>query len=144
MKKELCRQFNEEVNRFRGSLLFYARMCDWDNFKIVAGRLFDYAESIEISEVERRFFNWFKLILAGLLLIVFLVFKMNPEMYPWIERFKDNLTLIAAAGCCYEIYFFLNFRRYMQMKTFLAKKRRELFINNIEQDFREMTISDAR
>jgi len=64
MKRELNERFNYEVDRYRKALLFYAKQCQWDTFKANAGRLFDYVESIEMSEIERRFFNISKIIVG--------------------------------------------------------------------------------
>ena len=57
MNQELNQLFSEEVNRYKNALLFCAKQCEWETFKINAGRLFDYVESIEMSELERKFFN---------------------------------------------------------------------------------------
>jgi len=140
MKSDMHRKFNDEITRYKNSLLFYARKCDWERFKINAGRLFDYVESIEMSEIERRFFNISKVVVIILCLAVAVIFKLNPGIIPEAERVKELLTLSAIAGCCFEVYFFFNFRKYMQGKTVYYKKRRERFIRNIENDFRNVSL----
>ena len=140
MKKSMHHKFNEEINRYKNSLLFYARKCDWDTFKVNAGRLFDYVESYEMSAIEQEFFRISKIIVLVLLLAVVLIFKLNPGIFPEAERLKEIMTLFAIAGCCFEVYFFFNFRKYMQGKTYYYKKRREKFIRNIERDFRNTSL----
>jgi hypothetical protein len=141
MKADLHQKFNDEVTRYKNSLLFYARKCDWETFKVNAGRLFDYVESIEMSEFERRFFNISKIIIIILCLAVAVIFKLNPELFPEAERIKELLTLSAIAGCCFEIYFFFNFTKYIQGRTAYYKERREKFIRNIENDFRNISLT---
>lgn len=143
MDNELYKRFNEEVNRYKNSLLFYAKKCEWETFKVNAGRLFDYVESIETSVIEKKFIRITKMILAVLFFIVVLIFKMNPDMYPELARVKELMILMAIAGCCFEVYFFYNFRTYMRSKTVFYKKRRERFIRDIERDFKHMTFPMA-
>jgi len=143
MNKDFNNRFNEEINRYRKSLLFYARKCDWDTFKDNAGRLFDYCESIEASAIEKKFFKISKMIVGVLLVMVIIIVKMNPEMYPKLARINELMTLTAIATCCFEVYFFYNFRMYMKGKTLYYKKRREKFIRNIEQDFKESSVQIA-
>ncbi len=140
MKKELHAAFNEEITRYKNTLLFYARKCDWDTFKVNAGRLFDYIESIEMSETKRKFLKVFGLILAVLVPSVLFILKIHMGGCPTLLRLRDVLGLTVIAGCGFEFYFFLNFRMYMDVKTALYKKRRERFIKNIEQDFRKMIL----
>ena len=137
MNKEFNNKFNEEINRYKKALLFYSRKCDWDTFKDNAGRLFDYCESIEASAIEKKFFKITKMIVAALIFMVIIIVKMNPDMYPRLARVNELMTLIAIATCCFEVYFFYNFRMYMKGKTIYYKKRREKFIRNIERDFKE-------
>jgi hypothetical protein len=141
MKRTLSDKFNHEVNKYKNSLLFCAKQSEWDTFKEHAGRLFDYVESIEVSEFERRFFRIFKTVLGFLLLAVIVILKMNPDMYPGLANIKDKMIVLAVAGCCFEVYFFYNFRMYMKGKTLYYKKRRQKFIYNIENDFKEMDVS---
>ena len=143
MKREIHNKFNEEVNRYRKALLFHAKKCDWGTFKLNAGRLFDYVEAIEMSEIERRFFAITKGVVAILFFMVLFIVKMNPHLYPQLERLNELMTIAAVAVCCFEVYFFYNFRIYMTTKTALYNKRRETFIRDIEQDFREMALSAA-
>jgi hypothetical protein len=141
MNTDMHRKFNDEITRYKNSLLFYARKCDWERFKVNAGRLFDYVESIEMSEIERRFFNISKIVVVILGIAVAVIFRLNPGIFPEAERVKELLTLSAIAGCCFEVYFFFNFRKYMQGKTVYYKKRRERFIRNIENDFRNVSLT---
>ncbi|MBI5056429.1 MAG: hypothetical protein HZB61_07430 [Nitrospirae bacterium] len=140
MDSNLHRTFNDEVNRYKNALLFYARKCDWDTFKVNAGRLFDYVESIEMSEIERRFYNISKVIVMALFIVVIFILKMDQNLSPGITRLKDFVVIIAVAGGSFEIYFLLNFKMYMKNKIRRYKKRRERFIMAIEQDFKEIVV----
>jgi len=143
MEKELYNNFNDEINRYKNALLFYAKKCDWDTFKVNAGRLFDYCESFEMSVIERKFFRISKIIVFVIFLMVVLIVKMNPNKYPELARVNEIMTLIAVATSCFEVYFFCNFRMYMKSKIVYYKRRRERFIMNIQRDFEDMTISIA-
>ncbi|RJQ45950.1 MAG: hypothetical protein C4538_07480 [Nitrospiraceae bacterium] len=140
MTEELNRTFNDEVNRYRNALLFYAKKCDWDTFKVNAGRLFDYIEKIEMSEIERRFFKISKIIVSILAVITLFIFKIDPDIYPALARLKEIIVILAVSGCCFEVFFFLNFRMYMKQKISFYKKRRERFITDIERDFKEIVV----
>ncbi len=144
MKKELAEQFNQEVDRYRNALLFCARKCDWESFKAKAGKLFDYVESIEYSELERRFFTVFNSILVILGLAVLALFGVDFEANPELQRLKQSFVAAAIAGSSFEIYFFIDFRMYINIKTSFYKKRRENFIRNMEQDFRGYALQTQR
>jgi hypothetical protein len=140
MNRTLNKTFNKEVNRYRYSLLFYAKQCEWETFKSRAGNLFDYVESVEMNEMERKFFRIFKVILSVLFLAVFFIISVNPEAHPEMSRIKEILTIAALAGCCYELYLFISFRFYMKHKINFYKKRRERFIFDIQGDFRDIIV----
>lgn len=140
MNSDLHRTFNEEVNRYKNALFFYARKCDWDTFQDNAGRLFDYVESIEMSEIERKFYKISKVIVMALFIVVIFILKMDRNLSPGITRLKDFVVIIAVAGGSFEIYFLLNFKMYMKNKIRRYKKRRERFIMDIEQDFKEIVV----
>ncbi|MBI5409803.1 MAG: hypothetical protein HZA14_10600 [Nitrospirae bacterium] len=137
MNEELNKTFNEEVTRYKNALVFYARKCDWETFKVNAGRLFDYIESIERSEIERRFFRVSRIILIVLFFVTVFICRINPEIYPELMKVKKTIILMAISGCGFELYFFMNFRIYMKQKMIYYKKRRDRFIRGIEKDFRE-------
>ncbi len=141
MTLELERTFNRVVERYRKNLLLNAGKCEWDAFREKAGALFDYLESIEIAEVERRFFSAFKILLFLLFLTVVVILKIDLNSYPQLGRLKEAITFAAVAGCCYELYFYLSFRKYMQLKSILHKIRRQRFIRDIEKDFRDIDFS---
>jgi hypothetical protein len=143
MENELYNKFNEEINRYRDSLLFYAKKCDWDTFKENAGRLFDYCESFEMSVIEKKVFRITKIIVAVLFFMVILIVKMNPDIYPEFASINESMTVIAIATSCFEVFFLYNHRMYIKGKLSCYKKRRERFIMNIQRDFEEITISIA-
>lgn len=136
MKKELNDQFNREVDGYRNALLGDARKSDWTAFEAKAGKLFDYVESIERRELERRFYSAFSLILAALILAVIALFSINFEVSPELMRLKNTVMLAALATSSFELYFFINYRMYTGVRTSLYQERRENFIRNIERDFR--------
>ncbi len=86
----------------------------------------------------------FKLILFVLVIIIVIILKMNGEAYPSLLRFKDSMVIMAIAGSCFELYFFVDFRLYVEHKMSLYKKRREQFIGNMEKDFREIIVEPVR
>ncbi|MBI5665038.1 MAG: hypothetical protein HZC49_08155 [Nitrospirae bacterium] len=143
MENELYNKFNEEISRYRNSLLFYAKKCDWDTFKDNAGRLFDYVESFEMSVLERKVFRITKIVLAVLFFMVALIIKMNPNMYPEFAKINELMTVTAIATCGFEVFFLYNYRMYMKGKISCYNKRRERFIMNIQRDFEHMTVSMA-
>jgi hypothetical protein len=140
MDREFANRINEEIERYKNALLHYAKQCEWETFKSKAGALFDYLEAIELSEIQRKFFRMFRLILFVLVIIIVIILKMNGETYPSLLRFKDSMIIMAIAGSCFELYFFLDFRLYVEHKMSWHEKRREQFIRNIEKDFREIIV----
>lgn len=143
MKRELAEKFNQEVDSYRNALLYEARKCDWEAFKARAGKLFDYVESIEFSELERRFFTVFSLILALLGLVVLALLGVDFQAHPELMRLKSTVVLAGIAVSSFELYFFIDYRMYMDIKTSCYKKRRENFIRNMEQDFRTYALRPA-
>jgi hypothetical protein len=140
MDQNLANRMNEEIERYKNALLHDAKQCEWQSFKSKAGALFDYLETIELSEIQRKFFRMFKLILVALVMIIVIILKMNGEAYPALLRFKDSLVITAIAGSCFELYFFVDFRLYVEHKVFWYKQRREQFIRNMEKDFKEIIV----
>jgi hypothetical protein len=108
MKKELAEQFNQEVASYRNALLSCARTCDWEAFK--AGRLFDYVETVEFMELERRFFNIFNLLLSVLVLAVIGLFSVDFDVHQELMRLKNAFVTCAVAVSSFELYFFLDYR----------------------------------
>lgn len=139
MTRELARQFNEEVEQYRRSLVYFARKCEWDEFQKRAGSLFDYVERIEATERERRFFSVFNAILALLVVAVVAVLSLDPGAHGDWLKYKRAIVMTCLAASGFEFYFFLNFRWYAEMRKAGFMRRRELFIRNIEQDFRSFT-----
>jgi hypothetical protein len=144
MKKELAELFNQEVESYRNGLLYYARKRDWEMFEEKAGRLFDYVESIEFRELERRFFTIFILILAALVLAVIMLFSVNFKVHEELLRLKSGFILSAVAVSSFELYFYIDYRLFIGVKIFSYKKRRENFIKGIEQDFRSFAVQGER
>jgi hypothetical protein len=144
MRKELEQQFNQDVENYRKALLYHARISDWGTFKAKAGRMFDYVEAIEYSELQRRFFTNFNMILAVLIVIVIALFKVDFAVTPELIRLKNAMVLAGLGVSSYELFFYVNYRTYIRVKTFHYAERRERFIRNIEQDFRSYILGVDR
>ncbi len=136
MKKELAEQFSREVDNYRKMLLSCAQRCDWKGFEAKAGRLFDYCESIEFRELERRFFRIFNVILGILVAAVVIFFSADSSVHQTLPGFKQVFILAALSMSSYELYFLLGYRSYTEGKSQNYKRRREIFIRQIERDFR--------
>jgi len=144
MRKGLEKQFNQEVEKYRKALLYHARISDWETFKAKAGRMFDYVEAIEYSELERRFFTNFNVILAMLIVIAIALFKVDFAVTPELIRFKNAMVLAGLGVSSFELYFYLDYKVYMRVKTVHYPERREKFIRNIEKDFRTYVLQAER
>ncbi len=144
MKKELAELFNQEVESYRNGLLYYARNCDWETFEEKAGRMFDYVESIEFRELQRRFYMVFNLILVVLVLGVIVLCGVDFQAHQELLRLKSGFILSALAVSSFELYFYIDYRIFISIKTFSYKKRRENFIQGIEQDFRSYAVQGER
>lgn len=139
MDQEFANRINEEVERYKNALLRDAKESEWQSFKSKAGKLFDYLEAIELSEIQRKFSRMFKVIFVVLVMIIVIILKMNGEAYPALLRFKNSMVITAIAGSCFELYFFLDFRLYVERMSWY-KQRREQFIRDIEEDFKEIIV----
>jgi hypothetical protein len=140
MTRELAREFNEEVERYRRALVYFARKREWSEFKRRAAGLFDYVEQVEATERERRFFRIFNSILVLLVLAVLFVIGIDPGIGPGWQRHKQTLLMACLAASGFELYFFLNFRWYAEMRKAGLLRRREQFLRNIERDFRSFPL----
>lgn len=136
MKRDLAHAFNNEIERYKNALLEYAGTCDWDTFKAWAGKLFDYVESVERSELERRFFRTFSVILGVLIADVLVIVTLGPELPPDLSGLRYGIIIAAVAGAFFEFYFFLGFKMYKGNKIAWYRQRRERFIRDIERDFK--------
>ena len=143
MKRQLAKQFNQEVETYRKALLYFAKKRDWETFEAKAGKMFDYLESIEFKELERRFFNTFGVVLAAIILAVIIFFNLDFEVHQELMRVKNNFYFSALAACTFELFFYLNYRYYINVKTTYYPQRREKFIHGIEEDFRQYTHQDS-
>lgn len=144
MRKGLEKQFNQEVETYRKALLYHARTSDWETFKAKAGKMFDYVEAIEYSELERRFFTNFNVILAVLAAIVVALFMVDFAVTPELMRLKNSMILASLGVSSFELYFYLDYKIYMKVKVRHYTDRRETFIRNIEKDFRSYVLKTER
>ena len=72
------------------------------------------------------------LVVAGLLITGW-----NPgENAEW-QHYKQNFLFVLLAVSSFELFFYINFRRYVEVRAALFRKRREDFIRNLEQDFQQ-------
>ncbi len=136
MKRGLEKQFNQDVENYRKALIYLARISDWETFKAKAGKMFDHVEAVEYSELERRFFRNFYVILVALIMFVVALFTMDFGVTPELMRLKNNFLLAGLGAGSFELYFYVDYRIYMRVKTVHYTERRERFIRNIERDFR--------
>jgi hypothetical protein len=136
MKKTAREAFNREVDTYRKALLYYARTRDWPAFEAKAGRMFDYVEAVERSELERRFYSLFLLILAGLVVAVIALLSIHFEVSPPLIRLKNTILFGAIVASTFELYFYINYRTYTGDRVSFYRERRKSFIDNLERDFR--------
>ena len=144
MNMEREQQFNQDVESYRKALLYHARIRDWETFKAKAGRMFDYVEAIEYSELQRRFFTNFNVVLFVLIVIVIALFKVDFAVSPELVRLKNAMVLAGLGVSSFELYFYVDYRIYVRVKTIHYAARRERFIRNIEQDFRNYVLEVER
>ncbi|HUI46336.1 MAG TPA: hypothetical protein VL122_10195 [Nitrospirota bacterium] len=137
MRQSIHESINTEVEQYRRTLVHFAKAREWETFEKKAGMLFDYLESIELTILERKFYSVFIMILAVLVGIVIVILKADGRFCPVITRYKEYVVLLAACATCYELYFYLNYRLYVEVKMSRYQKSKEQFIRNIENDFRE-------
>lgn len=130
--------FNEEIEKYRRILMSSAKKGEWNTFKVNAGRLFDYVESIEMAVLEKKFLRISRVIMFVLFLSLILILRMGFDIQEEIMRLRKLVILTAFGGSSFQLYFFLNFRWYLDHKTACYRRRRERFIKNIEQDFRSV------
>jgi hypothetical protein len=136
MRRDMYTAFNAEINRYRDALYYYAQRNEWQTFKANAGKLFDYCETVEASEIERRFIRIFWIIIGVVITGLFLMIRIEPGTLPGFQNVKRLIFFMTFAGSCFDLYFYLNFRVYMNQKIVHYKKRKEHFIIAIEEDFR--------
>jgi hypothetical protein len=136
MEKRLNEAFNQEVENYRRILLNCAGKNEWNSFTVSAGKLFDYVESIEMAVLEKKFFRISGVVMCILFLSVALIVGMSFDIKEEIIRIRKLMILAALMGSSFQLYFFVNFWRYMGQKMTYYERRRERFIKNIEQDFR--------
>jgi hypothetical protein len=132
------------VENHRKALLYYARKCDWETFHAKAGRLFDYLESIEFRELERRFYSVFSLVLGFLVLAVIGLMTVDFQVHQELPSLKNAFMMSAIAVSSFELYFYVDYRMYVDIKTRCYRKRREIFIREIERDFRGFAVQQER
>jgi len=142
MSRSLHESINKEVEQYRRALVHFAKAREWETFEKKAGILFDYLETIELMILERKFYSVFITILAVLVGII-AILKADGRFFPMITRYKEYVVLLAAFATCYELYFYLNYRLYVGVKMSRYKKRKEQFIRNIENDFKEYTMGSG-
>ncbi len=136
MEKSLEKSFNEEVNKYRNILISCAKKSEWNTFKMNAGKLFDYIESIEMTVVEKKFFGISRVIMIVLVIVVAVICRMDPAIHCEIPRVRELLILGGVGGCSFQLYFFMSFKLYRGRKMTSYKYRRERFIRSIEADFK--------
>jgi len=136
MRRENHRAFNAEIGRYKNALTYCAQSNDWKNFRANAEKLFDYCEAVEALEIERRFTRVFWIIIGFVITGLFLMIRIEPWALPGFQNVKKLIFFTTFAGSCFDLYFYLNFRVYMNHKAVFYKNRKKDFIIAIERDFR--------
>ncbi len=137
-KKRFADKMNREIEEFRRALIFEANNCDWDTFEGKAGMLFDYLESIEVSEIRRMFSLILRITGAVLLLAGLALALVSSGSNPPMLRFEAVLIVSIAGGLIFEALFFVDFRVVTRFKASHRSRRRKRFVRNIENDFRSL------
>ena len=96
-------------------------------------------ETVEAVERERRFFAVFNSVLALLAAGVLLVLGIGPRLHAAINDYRDLAVVLSLAGFGFELFFYMNFRTYVAARMAGFQRRRQVFIRNIENDFRSFT-----
>jgi hypothetical protein len=138
MDREWHSRINEEVEGFRKALVHFAKACEWETFEKKAGGLFDYLESVELAVLEKKFFKKFLIILSVLIAAVVFITKLDSQTFPALLKYKGVIIQGAIAVSCFEMFFFMNFRIYVNAKMSWYRKRREQFIRDIKDDFMKL------
>ncbi len=136
MEKRLNETFSQEVEKYRRILLSCAAKREWNSFKLNAGKLFDYVESIEMSVLQKKFFRISAVVICLLFLSLVLIIGMGFGGQEEITRLRKLMLVTVLSGSSFQLYFFVNYRNYIGLKTTYYRHRRERFIKDIEQDFR--------
>ncbi len=137
MQTDFYRLFESTVEGYRKALLCEARKCSWGVFESIAGKLFDYVESVEMSAVGKRFLRISIPVVSVLLILIAAIYKTQFDVNAAIIKIRE-LAILGALGCgSFELFFFFNFRTYKLTKEKFHARRRALFIKNIESDFME-------
>ncbi len=139
MKREIAERFSREIERYRQSLIQLAGRCDWELFRQKAGSLFDYCETIERRELERRFSRTFTITLSFLVVLIIVIMSRDALAAVLPQNLNQSITWFGIAGSCFEVYFYISFRRFVERKKAFYTKRKERFIRSIERDFKETT-----
>jgi hypothetical protein len=93
-------------------------------------------ETVETAERERRFYQVFGSVLAVLMAAVIAIVAVEPGVHPGWPNYRNLLVLASVLGSSFELYFFINFRTYVDQRILCCRKRREAFLQCIERDFR--------
>jgi len=76
--------------------------------------------------------------------IVIALFEVDFAVTPELLRLKNAVVLAGLGVSSFELYFYVNYRTYLRVKTTRYAERRERFIRNIEQDFRSYVLGSDR
>lgn len=143
MDRQVTRKLDNEISRYRKTLVYFAKTCDWKNFQNRAATLFDYLESVELFLLKKKIYQLFNIIFA-VLAVTFLIFTtLSGSVSPLLMKYWGQLALSVAAAIFLGVLFFLELRMYTSIKATRLKKRKEKFIKTIEDNFKTQLGADA-
>jgi len=80
----------------------------------------------------------------ALIVIAVALFNVDLAVTPELVRLKNTMVLAGLGASSFELYFYINYRTYIKVKTVHYAERREKFIRNMEKDFRSYVLRAER
>ncbi len=143
MDRNVLERLNSEIERYKVSLRYFARTCDWGSFRSKAAQLFDYLESTEVSLVKTRFYGTIGIIVMTLVAVVMLFTALGNVIAPFVARYRDGLLVVVLGAYGLGLLLLLELRLYLSIRTSRHGKRVDRFIRAIEGDVRSYMGPDA-
>ena len=143
MDKQFTKRLDNEISRYRKTLDYFAKTCDWKNFHRNAATLFDYLESAELFLLKKKIYQLFDIILIVLAVTFVMLSTLSGTVSPWLMKYWGQLALSVAVAIFLGVLFFLELRMYTSFKATRLKKRKEEFIKNMENNFKTQLEADT-
>ncbi len=142
MDRNVLERLNSEIERYKVSLRYFARTCDWGSFRSKAAQLFDYLESTEVSLVKNRFYGTIGIIVMTLVAVVTLFSAMGSVIAPFVQ-YRDDLLVVILGVYGLGLLLLLELRLYLSIRTSRHRKSEDRFIRAVEGDVRSSRGPDA-